>query len=491
MNETPNYDAFLSYSSSDIKHVRYIQRFIENYKPPRKLLIGKAKLKLFRDKDDQGVTHDYSERFNKWIETIPGFLFIGSSASLKSKPVETEIRQFVKKDSQNLLLAWIDDKAEPVFPAPIAEKFPNAIYADFRMLKKRNPVTWLLFDKGKFKKEALRIIAALLSSGSNRHISLDELVQRDSQRTVRRRWGIASVALAILFAFFGYLFSTPEYAWKHTSISAKDATQYQIRIVDGKPKLWLASEVILPWRDSISDESGHDSDVSLYQLDEYGTIEGELKFHTFQIEREIESVKEATGSFKIFDDTTLLSIAYSVFEEETIESAGFQLTEKEYYGQPSFSIDPLQKGMAYFSSEKDKHSYALKFGGIYRTHDFGKTWDKLQMNFWDSFSDITHEINSDKSYAVILTEIAGTNLGFPLDDKSLLPSLWYTKNDGQSWHQVKSNKQNINLRDMNLIWMTASGNIFGIIPRNGDTNQLIVYKKRTLIERLLQQYDDF
>lgn len=489
-NNSNNYDAFLSYSSKDKEYALRIQKFIESYRPPNKVSNLKIRFKIFRDKDDQGLSHDYRKSFHSWIDNIPGFILVGSQNALSSGPVIDEINKFVEKGSDNLYLTWIDCKSEPNFPEVVRKKYPNAIYADFRQLQKTNFIKWIIKDRKAFKVEALRIVALLLSQKLNENISLDYLLRRDKQRSTYRKI-VAIISLVLLTTVFAfYVQSTPKNAWQLTPLLSKQVSNYQFKNINGKLKLWIISEISKPWEDSESGESGYDSDVTIYQLNEDGTIEGYLSYSTCQIERDLCSDPIPNGSFKELNKDEIINITKNAFTTEGDRVIDYQIDE-DMFSKISYQISPYNNGTIYMSSVKDTYPFEPKNGGIYRSFDFGKKWEPLKMDMWNSFSDIVFDMKTANSFTVILSEITGTNTTFPLDNPELLPSIWTTNNNGSSWHQINLNGQNIDLKNLDLIWMTSNGNLFGIIPRNNNSNQLIIFKNRKLKDRLLQRFDDF
>ena len=483
------YDAFLSYSSKDIKYARLIQKHIENYKPPKGLVERKTKLKIFRDKDDQGLSKDYEASFNKWIDITPGFLLIGSNNSLNSKAVNHEVNQFIKKDEQNICLAWIDNKMNPKFHDIIIEKYPNALFADFRMLKSSNYLSWLIKDKKLFKIEALRIIASLLSQRTDQNIALDQLIRREKQRAIKHKLMTLSIVILLPLLLSIYLLSTPQYAWQHTELMTKVISSYQLRMINNKPRIWITSEVRQRWEDDSTAESGYDSKVNLYQLNEYGEIEGELAYATCGVDRYLCEDPERFGVFAKLNEKEILNIINKDYANENDSLINYEINADQFY-KVSFATSPTNNGVIFMSSVKDTYPYGPKKGGIYRSLDYGKNWTELNFYSWDSFSDIIYDINSINTYSIILTQNVGT-FEFPFDNPSLLPSVWSTFDDGITWKQIKSNRQNIDIANLDLIWMTGTGNLLGTIPRNDDSKQLIIFKKRSIIDRFLRVFDDF
>ena len=84
------YDVFISYSSKDERSVKTLHRFLESYKSPKGVCPHgqRPRIKVFRDKSDQGSAADYESAFHAQIEEIPAFLFAGSKSALDSVPVQ-------------------------------------------------------------------------------------------------------------------------------------------------------------------------------------------------------------------------------------------------------------------------------------------------------------------------------------------------------------------------------------------------------------------
>ncbi len=486
-----NYDAFISYSSKDVKYVRVIQKAIENYVSPKGLIKGKTNLKIFRDKDDQETSDDHEVTLNKWIEKIPGFILIGSKNSLESKPVGKEVKKAISKDLPHIYLAWLDDKNPPSFHDEISLNYPNAIYSDFRMLKTTNCINWIIRDRKLFKIEVLRIVASLLTQKYGQEITLNQLIQREKQKICKQRLVSVLAILLFVFTFSIYLASTPVYSWHHSLLFDKDITNCKLEIINGKPKLLVTNKIEKRWEDKVSGESGYDNDVSIYQLDEEGEIEGKIIYSTCGIEEGIcGKGPEYFGSFEKMNESKILEIIDRTSRIIENNTEKYELNT-DIFSNPTIVVSPNNDGVIFISSVKDTYPYNPKLGGAYRSTNFGKTWDTLHIDFWDSFSDIVFNVTSLNSYSVKLSEITGTNLKFPFDNPDLIPSIWTTLDDGLTWKQIENNMQNLDMEELDLVWMTNGGKLFALIPRDKFSTQLIIYKKRSIRDRLLQKFDAF
>ena len=229
--EAPKYWAFLSYSSRDAAWARWLQRALETYVVPRRLVgqptaAGPAPRRLrpiFRDRTELAVESDLSASIERALAVSAFLVVVCSPDAARSRWVDAEIRRFraLHGDARMLSVivagsasgSWNDcfppalrghDVAgdEPVQGAPLA--------ADLRPGGDGRRMT------------RLKLVAGMLGVG------LDELVRRDAQRRQRQMAALtgASVAgMAIAGALAGAALVARNEAVKQRAHAEKERAQ--------------------------------------------------------------------------------------------------------------------------------------------------------------------------------------------------------------------------------------------------------------------------
>ncbi len=183
------YSAFVSYNHLDRTAATLLQRRIETYRLPRRIAreTGTPRLKpVFRDRDELTAAPDLSEAVRAALRQSEHLIVVCTPNSAQSDWVGREIDYFrsVHGDSA-ILTALCEGSTETSFHKALLKKRGGApahpLAADFR--------------KGGDGRLALLKLVAVLA-----HVGLDELVQRDAQRQLRR---FAMLAVAILLAVIG------------------------------------------------------------------------------------------------------------------------------------------------------------------------------------------------------------------------------------------------------------------------------------------------
>jgi tetratricopeptide (TPR) repeat protein len=200
--DTQRYRAFISYSHQDESWARWLQRALENYRVPRRL-VGQegafssipARLRpVFRDRADLSSSADLTAQLKENLANSDTLVVICSPASAVSPWVNREIQYFSELGRGDRILALIvgGDDPQDCFPPGILQtpegtrREPLAAdvrrYADGKHLSK------------------LKIIAGVLG------IRLDELRQRDAQRRRSRRflYGVATLVGVSLISSLMY-----------------------------------------------------------------------------------------------------------------------------------------------------------------------------------------------------------------------------------------------------------------------------------------------
>lgn len=183
------YWAFISYSTSDAPTARWLQREIELYpvpKAPRANVVppGLSAKRLFpvaRDRTDFGADSSLPERIHKALEQSYALIVVCSPRAARSRWVNEEVEYFINLGRADRILSLIAS-GEPNGPGS-SNCFPSA-------LCKLEPVAADLRPTGDGRKIAkLKLLAGLLG------VSLDTLMQRDSQRQMRNLRAVTAIAL--------------------------------------------------------------------------------------------------------------------------------------------------------------------------------------------------------------------------------------------------------------------------------------------------------
>jgi hypothetical protein len=191
---TRRFSAFISYSSDDAAFARRLHRRLESYRLPRRLTSTVAgaeqptRLKpLFRDVDELTASHDLSESVRAALAQSDHLIVVCSPRSARSDWVGREIEYFRSLHGDSgVLAALIDGEPADAFPPALLRSARGGeiepLAADFRK------------DSGFRRLAMLKLVAALAG------VPLDQLVQRDGRRQIRRLAVLAGVALAGLAA---------------------------------------------------------------------------------------------------------------------------------------------------------------------------------------------------------------------------------------------------------------------------------------------------
>lgn len=189
-----NYRAFITYSHSDANAAARLQRSLESFRVPSRL-VGKPGNQgsierrigtIFRDREELSAGANLSETLNDALAHSEYLIVVCSKAARESRWVNLEIAQFKETHSSDKILCYIVD-GEPFAANDSAtahlECFPAALgylQADSEGESTEEPVAADMRDSGDGRRLAnLKIISGLLGIG------LDELIQRDAQRRNR------------------------------------------------------------------------------------------------------------------------------------------------------------------------------------------------------------------------------------------------------------------------------------------------------------------
>ena len=217
---TPPYWAFISYSSHDRAWARWLQRALETYAIPRRLVggatpAGPAPRRLrpiFRDRSELAADADLAGKVQAALERSAFLIVICSPQAAASRWVDEEIRRFRALHGDTRILAVI------VAGSPGGDHqacFPPALrYRDEAGERIHvEPIAADLRPGGDGRRMArLKLVAGMLGVG------LDELVRRDAQRRARQFAALAAAAFAGMAVMSGL-------AW--TALLARNEAQRQ------------------------------------------------------------------------------------------------------------------------------------------------------------------------------------------------------------------------------------------------------------------------
>lgn len=194
------YKAFISYSHQDEAWAKWLQRALESYRIPRRL-VGKpgrfgdipARIyPVFRDREDLSAARDLSSRITEALNSSESLIIICSPGAAQSHWVNEEIRKFRATPQGDRIYCLIvdgDPQLEPAgqccFPAALFEGLEQQVFEPMAADARK----WA--DGRQLAK--LKLVAGLLG------IRLDELRQRDLQRR-RKQKAIAGIGIAAALA---------------------------------------------------------------------------------------------------------------------------------------------------------------------------------------------------------------------------------------------------------------------------------------------------
>lgn len=192
------YRAFISYSHGDEAAARRLHRWLESYRIPRRLVgqgtargeVPRRLAPVFRDRLEFPAASSLNAAIEEALAMSDALLVLCSPASRASLWVNAEIRLFRQlHPDRPIIAALLSGEPADAFPEALLE--PDAagvadepIAADFRRSH----------DGAKLAR--LKIVAGLTG------LALDELIQREAQRQLRRVIAVtvASLAFALIMA---------------------------------------------------------------------------------------------------------------------------------------------------------------------------------------------------------------------------------------------------------------------------------------------------
>lgn len=190
--EAPRYKAFISYSHRDAKVGRWLHRRLEGYRLPRRL-VGRdgehgpvpARLTpIFRDREELPAAGDLSEKVRAALDASENLVVVCSPDAAASPWVAKEIATFRElHPDRPVFAAIVEGEPGQCFPASLtAGGRIEPLAADLRP------------GRDGRRLGLLKLVAGLAGVG------LDDFVQRDAQRRVRRVTYVTAAALAAMLA---------------------------------------------------------------------------------------------------------------------------------------------------------------------------------------------------------------------------------------------------------------------------------------------------
>ncbi|WAC25206.1 toll/interleukin-1 receptor domain-containing protein [Blastomonas sp. SL216] len=179
---TPSFRAFLSYSHADITAAQRLHRKLESYRLPRHMRpagddgrIGA----IFRDREDFPAATDLSASVRKALAASQALIVLCSPDAGVSRWVAREIALFRElHPDRPILAALLCGEPEDAFPAALHHG-GEPLAADLRK------------EGDGYRLGFLKVVAGVMD------VPLDALVQRDSQRQIRRVMAVTGLACAI------------------------------------------------------------------------------------------------------------------------------------------------------------------------------------------------------------------------------------------------------------------------------------------------------
>jgi len=203
------FKAFISYNHRDRNWSAWLQRSLEAYRIPKRLVgsegefgsVPRRLTPVFRDREDLPSASDLSGKVKEALEASEALIVVCSPASAGSKWVNEEIRYFRSLGREDRIFALIVD-GDPQPDDPGQQCFPPALTTGLS----GTPCEPLAADARKWADgkllAKLKIVSGILG------IRLDDLRQRNMQRR-RRNWILATTSTVAVLLLTGTLvFST-------------------------------------------------------------------------------------------------------------------------------------------------------------------------------------------------------------------------------------------------------------------------------------------
>ncbi|WP_457336886.1 TIR domain-containing protein [Rhizobacter sp. P5_C2] len=238
---SPRYGAFISYSHHDKLVARRLQRQLETYRLPKRL-VGRATPQgpvparlspLFRDRDELNAGADLKASVQEALAASRWLIVVCSPDAARSPWVNREIIEFKRLHGEGRVLALIaagEPFASNTPGREASECFPPALRfaltADGRA--EGEPLEPIAADQRAEgdgpRRAALKLLAGMVGVG------FDDLVQRDTQRRLRWLAGIASASAVgvVVFALLAVLAVRARNEAQHQRAQAEGLIEFML-----------------------------------------------------------------------------------------------------------------------------------------------------------------------------------------------------------------------------------------------------------------------
>ncbi len=237
----PRYWAFLSYSHHDKVVAKRVQKQLETYRVPKRLVgretsVGPVPQRVspvFRDRDELHAGADLKASVQEALSRSRWLIVVCTPDSARSPWVNREIIEFKKLHGERRVLALIV-RGEPLAsdtPGREAEEcFPpalrRALTADGRAEgEPLEPIAADMRKQGDGEQRAvLKLLAGMLA------VPFDDLVRRDMQRRVRVLSAVASASAlgVVMFAFLAVMAVKARNEAQHQRVQAEGLIEFML-----------------------------------------------------------------------------------------------------------------------------------------------------------------------------------------------------------------------------------------------------------------------
>ncbi len=206
MSETYKYKAFISYRHQplDSAAAERLQKLLEKYKAPRKLGLGKQKMRIFRDVSELPSSESLGEDIRSALRQSEFLIVVCSPEYRFSKWCMEELRYFRSlhgNTNKNIIPLLVSGQPAESFPEEICWNEVHAVDSNGEPVTTRVEVEPLAANitaptahksMKKLDSEYLRIVAPLLGVG------YDDLYRREFRRKRARRAAAVAGAMGVL-----------------------------------------------------------------------------------------------------------------------------------------------------------------------------------------------------------------------------------------------------------------------------------------------------
>ncbi len=225
------YRAFISYSHRDLQWGAWLQRALERYRIPSRLVGGEGSFgpiprrlaPVFRDREDLSSAPDLSARVKEALQASEALVVVCSPAAAASAWVSEEINYFQQLGRADRVFALIVD-GDPQSSDPAQQCFPPPLLAN----PDGTPREPLAADVRKWADgkllAKLKIIAGILG------VRLDDLRRRDMQRR-QRLWLVSmggALTVAVAMAILAVMAITARDAAENRREHAEELVGYMV-----------------------------------------------------------------------------------------------------------------------------------------------------------------------------------------------------------------------------------------------------------------------